>query len=85
MGIWNLQVEVAFAKFLNYQNFILNTEVFFPINLGDKTWTYELTDENFPFNPDNFVEEPIIKTTIGTTPEGSEWAKVNLPSELVGK
>ena len=44
-----------------------------------------MTDENFPFNPDNFVEEPIIKTTIGTTPEGSEWAKVNLPSELVGK
>ena len=41
--------------------------------------------EDEPFNPDNFVAQPIVKTTIGTTPEGSEWAKVNLPSELVGK
>ena len=57
---------------------------------GDETWIYYFarpwgTMEDEPFNPDNFVAQPIVKTTIGTTPEGSEWAKVNLPSELVGK
>ena len=73
---------MAFGKFLNYQYFILNTEVYFNITLGDTTWTYELTPENFPFNPDKFVAEPMVKTTVGTTPEGSEWAKVNLPLGL---
>ena len=57
---------------------------------GDETWIYYFArpwgaSEDEPFNPDNFVAQPIVKTTIGTTPEGSEWAKVNLPSELVGK
>ena len=57
---------------------------------GDETWIYYFarpwgTMEDEPFNPDNFVAQPIVKTSIGTTPEGSEWAKVNLPSELVGK
>jgi len=57
---------------------------------GDETWIYYFArpwgaSEDEPFDPNNFVAQPIVKTTIGTTPEGSEWAKVNLPSELVGK
>ena len=74
---------MAFGKFLNYQNFILNTEVYFHINLGDTTWTYYDTKGDAPFNLDNWVAQPIVKTNIGTTPEGSEWAKVHLPSELI--
>jgi len=50
---------------------------------GDTTWTYYASRDG-PFNPDNFEAQPIVKTNIGTKPEGSEWAKVNLPSELLG-
>ena len=51
---------------------------------GDETWIYYFarpwgTMEDEPFNPDNFVAQPIVKTTIGTTPEGSEWAQINVP------
>ena len=31
------------------------------------------------FSPDNWVEKDLITTTEGTTPEGSMWAKVDLP------
>jgi len=51
---------------------------------GDTTWTYYDTKGDAPFNPDNWIAKPIVKTNIGTNPEGSEWAKVNLPSELLG-
>ena len=29
--------------------------------------------------PEDIKPNPIVKTTVGTTPEGSEWAMVNLP------
>lgn len=46
---------------------------------GDTTWTY-YGSRGESFNPDNFEAKPIVKTNIGTYPEGSEWAKVNIPS-----
>ena len=52
--------------------------------LGDITWTYYDPKGGEHFNLDNFVAQPIVKTNIGTTPKGSEWAKVHLPSELLG-
>ena len=44
---------------------------------GDTTWIYW---KPFPknFNSENWAAQPMKKTTIGTTPAGSEWAKVNL-------
>ena len=44
---------------------------------GGTTWIYF---NPFPknFNPDKWTAQPIKTTTIGTTPPGSEWAKVNL-------
>ena len=44
---------------------------------GDTTWIYW---KPFPknFNSENWTAQPMKKTTIGTTPAGSEWAKVNL-------
>jgi len=51
---------------------------------GDTTWTYDDIYGDEPWNPDNFEAQPIVKTNIGTTPEGSEWAKIHLPSELLG-
>ena len=72
-------------KFAGGKNFLIITLVKIvnqSMFTGDETWIYYFAR---PFNPDNFVAQPIVKTTIGTTPEGSEWAKVNLPSELVGK
>ena len=47
--------------------------------LGDTTWTYYDPKGGEHFNLDNFVAQPIVKTNIGTTPEGSEWAMVNVP------
>ena len=80
-------------KFAGGKNFSIITPVKIEnqsMFTGDETWIYYFArpwgaSEDEPFNPDNFVAQPIVKTTIGTTPEGSEWAKVNLPSELVGK
>ena len=80
-------------KFAGGKNFLIITLVKIvnqSMFTGDETWIYYFArpwgaSEDEPFNPDNFVAQPIVKTTIGTTPEGSEWAKVNLPSELVGK
>ena len=45
---------------------------------GNTTWIY---DKPFPgdFNPENWSAQPKKTTTIGTTPPGSEWAKINLP------
>jgi len=47
---------------------------------GDTTWTYYDVLGDEPWNNDNWVAQPIIKTNEGTTPEGSEWVKINLPS-----
>ena len=46
----------------------------------------DFDDHNHPGSlPDDWaVPNPIVKTNVGTTPEGSEWAKVHLPSELLG-
>ena len=44
---------------------------------GDTTWIYYNPYVN-NFNPENWKAQPIKTTTIGTTPPGSEWAKVNL-------
>ena len=67
---------------LHFHNFLWIPSVH--INLGDTTWTYECKAETEPFKPDNFAPQPMVKTTIGTTPEGSEWSKVNLPPHLYG-
>ena len=80
-------------KFAGGKNFLIITLVKIvnqSMFTGDETWIYYFArpwgaSEDEPFDPNNFVAQPIVKTTIGTTPEGSEWAKVNLPSELVGK
>ena len=44
---------------------------------GGTTWIYF---NPYPknFDPENWTAQPIKTTTIGTTPPGSEWAKVNL-------
>jgi len=47
---------------------------------GDITWTYYDVHGDEPWNPDNWVAQPIIKTNEGTTPEGSEWVKIDLPT-----
>ena len=47
---------------------------------GNTTWIYE---QPIPhgFNPEKWIAQPKKTTTIGTSPKGSEWAKVNLPKE----
>jgi len=47
---------------------------------GDTTWTYYDIHGDEPWSTTNWVPQPIIKTNEGTTPEGSEWVKINLPS-----
>ena len=45
------------------------------------TWTYDLGGDfwaNHEF-PKDLVPQATVKTSVGTTPEGSEWAMVNLP------
>jgi len=44
---------------------------------GDTTWIY-FNPYPKDFNLANFKAQPIKTTTIGTTPPGSQWAKVNL-------
>jgi len=45
---------------------------------GDKQWIYaKMLDEEY--SPDKWTERELITTTKGTTPEGSMWAKVDLP------
>ena len=44
---------------------------------GDTTWIY-INPYPKNFNPENFKAQPIKTTTIGTTPPGSQWAKINL-------
>ena len=44
---------------------------------GDTTWIYYNPYVN-NFNPENWKAQPIKTTTIGTTPPGSQWAKINL-------
>ena len=48
---------------------------------GDTTWIYSHPRK---FDPENWKAQPIKTTTIGTTPQGSEWAKVNLPTKAKG-
>ena len=31
------------------------------------------------YSPDNWIARTLITTTLGTTPEGSMWAKIDLP------
>ena len=38
-------------------------------------------DHPWPYNPDRWYATDLITTTKGTTPEGSQWAKINLPRE----
>ena len=45
---------------------------------GNTTWIYN--QPNTPdFSADGWKATELISTTKGTTPEGSEWAKINLP------
>ena len=46
---------------------------------GDSTWIY--WQPNDDFNPNNWMEQPAVRTRVGTTPAGSQWSKVNLPTE----
>ena len=47
-------------------------------SLGNTTW---LIDFPWPYSPDRWYATDLITTTQGTTPEGSQWAKINLPRE----
>ena len=38
-----------------------------------------VNDNVWPYNPDGWYPIELITTRTGTTPEGSEWAKINLP------
>ena len=45
--------------------------------------TYYST-KNGKFNPKNWKAHPPVKTNVGTSPKGSEWAKINLPANKLG-
>ena len=71
-------------KFTSLLGTNVSSNIYFQYILGNTTWIYYDTKGDEPWDPNNFVAQPLVKTNIGTTPEGSEWAKVNLPSELLG-
>ena len=50
------------------------------IHLGKTTWIYWQPNNEY-FNPSGWLPIDLVSTKIGTTPEGSEWAKVNLPKK----
>jgi len=45
---------------------------------GKTTWIYYMPATE-DFSVDGWQAQDLITTTIGTTPEGSEWAKIDLP------
>ena len=45
---------------------------------GNITWVYR-EPNNEDYSEDGWIPQESVKTTIGTTPLGSEWMKVNLP------
>jgi len=45
---------------------------------GNTTW---LIDFPWPYDDSRWYATDLITTTKGTTPEGSQWAKINLPRE----
>ena len=47
---------------------------------GHTTWIY-WHPQNEGFNPDNWLPIKAERTRIGTSPKGSQWAKVNLPKK----
>ena len=50
------------------------------IFLGKTTWIYWQPNNQY-FNPSGWLPIDLVTTKIGTTPKGSEWAKVNLPKK----
>ena len=51
---------------------------------GDLTWIYQkiLGAQDFwTYNWQNWKETKAVRTTVGTFPLGSEWAKINLPTK----
>ena len=53
------------------------------VYLGKTTWIYWQPDNEY-FNPSGWLPIDLVSTKIGTTPKGSEWAKVNLPKKAQG-
>ena len=51
--------------------------------LGTTTWIYWQPNNQY-FNPSGWLPIDLVTTKIGTTPKGSEWAKVNLPKKAQG-
>ena len=47
---------------------------------GETSWIY-WKPNNEHFYPDGWIPIELKTTRTGTTPEGSEWAKVNLPTK----
>jgi len=50
---------------------------------GQTTWIYWQPNNEY-FNPSGWLPIDLVSTKIGTTPKGSEWAKVNLPKKAQG-
>jgi len=46
---------------------------------GNTTW---LNDQVWPYIPDKWLARELVTTSTGTTPEGSQWAKINIPRQL---
>jgi len=45
---------------------------------GNTAWIYWHPNDEY-FHEDGWLPIPLVTTTHGTTPEGSEWAKIDLP------
>merc|ERR1712112_132944 len=45
---------------------------------GNTAWIYWHPDDEY-FHDDGWLPIPLVTTTHGTTPHGSEWAKIDLP------
>ena len=50
---------------------------------GSHTWIYWHPWKEYFFS-DGWMPIDLVTTRVGTTPEGSEWAKINLPKRASG-
>ena len=51
------------------------------MSLGTTSWIYR-EPNNEDYNEDGWIPQDSVRTTTGTTPQGSEWTKINLPKTL---
>ena len=77
---WNLLVRCIIWKYHAIPS--SKRPLFFS---GAKTWWYFASSGKKAWNPDNWETHPVVKTNVGTNPEGSEWMMITLPTELVSK